>query len=58
MSDREAEEVFRREALDRLAQQDRLDSAVTLSAVRQWVTGAALALFAVAALFSLALLIG
>lgn len=58
MNDRDAEEVFRREALDRLAQQERLDTAVPLSAARWWVASAALALFAVAVLLCLALLIG
>ncbi len=56
LSDRDSEEIFRREALDRRAQQERLDAAVTLSTVRRWIAGAAVMLFAVAALLCLALL--
>ncbi|MGH7087767.1 MAG: hypothetical protein ACREE4_00430 [Stellaceae bacterium] len=56
LSERDTEEIFRREALDRRAQQERLDAAVTLSAARRWITGAAVMLFVVAALLCLALL--
>lgn len=48
--DPDAAELFRKEALDRLAQQERLDAPIALSAARRWVAGAALAVFAVAAL--------
>jgi hypothetical protein len=55
-NDPEAAEIFRKEALDRLVQQERFDTPIALSAARQWSAFAALLLFAIAAL--LYLLIG
>ena len=51
--DPDAAEIFRKEALDRLAQQERLDVPVALSATRRWTALAALALLAAAALLCL-----
>lgn len=53
MNDPDAAEIFRKEALDRLAQQERLDAPVALSPARRWTALAALALFAAAALLCL-----
>jgi uncharacterized membrane protein YccC len=42
-NDPDAAKIFRKEALDRVAQQERLDSPVMLSAARPWIAFAALA---------------